>query len=101
MESGCVAATATLSSVVEQWLSSMAQTSLMAVEATGWPRSLPNTRPSGATPSVAMSGAQDGDQFRWDGHAAGLVGAPVLEPRLPCAESVSVQRRWISGRDFS
>ena len=24
-----------------------------------------------------MSGAQDGDQFRWDGHAAGLVGAPV------------------------
>lgn len=60
----------------------MAQTSLMAVEATGWPLSLANTRPSGATPKVAMSGAQGGDQFRWDGHAAGLVGARVLEPSL-------------------
>ena len=31
-----------------------AQTSLMALEATGWSRSLLNTRPSGAMPKVSM-----------------------------------------------
>lgn len=60
----------------------MAQTLLTAVEATGWTRSMANTRLSGATPKVATSGAQDGDQFRWDGHVAGLVGAPVLQPSV-------------------
>jgi len=45
--------------------------------------------------------AQDGDQFGRDRDPAALVSGPVLEPRSPCAESSSVQRRLTSGRDFS
>ncbi|HWG64075.1 MAG TPA: hypothetical protein VG253_20495 [Streptosporangiaceae bacterium] len=54
----------------------------MAVEATGWLRSLLKIRPSGATPKGVDMRAEDGDQLGRDGHPAGLVGGPVLEPAL-------------------
>jgi hypothetical protein len=54
----------------------------MAVEATGWPRSLLKTRPSGGDAEYVDVGAEDGDQLGRDGHASGLVSGPVLQAAL-------------------
>ena len=56
-----------------------AQTSLIAVEATGWPRSLLKIRPSGATPKVSIWSRTMATSSGGMGHAAGFVGGTVFE----------------------
>jgi hypothetical protein len=46
-------------------------------------------------------GAENGDQLGWDGHPAGFIRSTLLQPALIVGESLSLQRRVTSGRDFS
>ena len=57
-----------------------AQTSLIAVDAMTWPRSLLKIRPSVPMPKLPHVAAEDGYELGWDRHAASGLGGPVLEP---------------------
>jgi hypothetical protein len=82
-------------------LRAAAQTSLIAVEATGWPRSLLKIRPSAAMPKVSMCWRRMAASSGGIGTRRVSLAGRCLSPRSSWADAVSVQRRLTSGRDFS